>query len=127
MGANGGSPQEANVAGRVFNIDGESDDDRDLGGKKAEVKVDGNGNARILASRKPWSIKLNLVIDSIRGDQEFLQDLIDNAEPFSFSYIDASDQAWGNGGAMITGDLVRKGKDGVMEVTFEGGGKLSKQ
>ena len=76
MPAIGGSIQAVSLRGRLFPVAADADANRNIGGFTVEVQANGDGSARKLLTRTPWSIGgLSLEIDDDRQDQEFLQEI----------------------------------------------------
>lgn len=126
MTAVGGSIQECSVSGRGFAVSGDSDGNRKQGGYENEVQANGDGTARIIKTRVPWSLELQLSIDDDNGDLEFLQDLANGRDFFPFSYTEAGGGEWG-GQAQITGEVARAASSATATVTFMGPGELLRQ
>ena len=75
MTAVGGSILDISIDGRLFPISADSDSNTFVGGFTAEVVANGDGSARKILTRGPWSIDgLNVEIDHDRGDLEFLEE-----------------------------------------------------
>lgn len=127
MTAIGGTPQEASVAGRAFGIAADSGAPRKLGGKENTLEPNGNGTGRIIQKVTPGKVTLKLSIDDAAGDLEFLQDLVNSAEYFPFSYTEVSGITYSASETQITGEVVREGESATSEVTFEWTGRAEQQ
>ncbi len=78
MAATGGSIVNVSLRGRNFAVAADADANRDLGGWANEVQANGDGSARKIMTRKPWTVGgLTLSIDDDNNDQEFLQEIAD--------------------------------------------------
>lgn len=127
MAAVGGAPVEISFAGRLFTATADSDASRKLGGFTVEEESNGNGSTRTIKTRVTWEVSgFNIVIDDDRGDQEFLQDKIDEASGYDFTISYPSGITY-QGKGNLTGDLAGSSQSASTPVSFKGGGKLTKQ
>lgn len=127
MSALGGSIEEVSIKGRGFAVAADADAARDVGGFTTEVASNGNGTARIIMTRKPWKVGgLSISIDDDRGDQEFLQDVIDAKAFVPMSVTLASGITY-SGSGIIIGDLSSSSQSATCDVELSGAGKLEKQ
>ncbi len=78
----GGSIQAISIKGRTYAVAADADATLALGGFTNEVQSNGDGSARILKTRVPWSITgLQVDNDHDRADHEALQGIA-NAKEF---------------------------------------------
>ena len=83
MPATGGSIESVTLDGREFPAAADAEAQRKLGGFENEVQPNGNGTARVIKTRVPWSLDgLTIEIDDSRGDHEFIQELADRNTEF---------------------------------------------
>lgn len=83
MPAVGGSIQSISIRGRIFPVASDAEANKKLGGFENEVQANGDGSARKIMTRVPWSIDgLQVEINNAKGDHEFLQEIAD-----SFDYV----------------------------------------
>ena len=91
MGAVGGSIESISIRGRLFPVAADSEATRKLGGFENEVQANGDGSARIVKTRVPWSLDgLQVEINDTRADEEFLQEIADALEPVPITITLAS-------------------------------------
>lgn len=127
MAGTGGSIESVSIAGRIFAVASDADSNRKLGGFMNDVQSNGDGTARQIKTREPWMLdNLQLSIDDLNDDQEFLQQVADsnNMEPILITY--ASGAAY-QGEGTITGDLQTSSQNTTATVTLMGQGNLSRQ
>lgn len=125
--ATGGSIESVSIGGRSFPVAADNDANRDLGGFTNEVMPNGDGTARTIKNRKPWMLDgLELVIDDLRDDQEYLQDVadLDGYETVAVTY--ASGAVY-QGEGTVTGDLKFKNQSATAGVNLTGPQKMTRQ
>lgn len=123
-----GGPVESILLGdRSFPVASDSDPTRDIGGNKNTIEMNGDGTGRQIVERKPYKSGPHaIVIDDDRGDQEYVQDLIDT-KAFHAQEITYVDGTVYSGLGQITEEAETKSSNATMEVTLSGPGKLGKQ
>lgn len=127
MAAIGGPVRAVSIAGRRFPVAADADGSRKIGGRENEVQMNGNGSARYVQTAVAWMIGgLTLSIDDDRADQEFLQDLADNAGDKACTFDFANGTTWGGQGN-ISGELSFSTQNSTASVEFSGPGKLEQQ
>ncbi len=127
MTAIGGSLQEATFNGRVFPVAADAEVQRKIGGFENEVQSNGDGSARLIKTRTPWSWDgLVVEIDDSRGDQEFLQELADRNDYFPVSLTYASGDTWQATGQFVS-DLQMSSQNATGTVSMMGPGQATKQ
>ncbi len=92
-----------------------------------EAQANGDGTVRQIKTREPWMLDgLQLSIDDLNDDQEFLQQVADsnNMEAVLITY--ASGAAY-QGQGTITGDLQTSSQSTTASVTLMGQGQLTRQ
>ncbi len=123
----GGPIEEVTIDGRRFVVAADADAERDLGGFTNEVSPNGDGSARLLKSRKTWNLGgLTLEINSVRGDQEYLQEKADSKEFFPITVTQADGAVYAGEG-QLTGDIKASAMKATCPVEFSGPKKLEKQ
>lgn len=123
----GGSIESVNINGRTFAVAADADANRKIGGFENEVLSNGDGTARLIKTRVPFSKEgLTLSVDDDRGDQEFLQDIADSKGFVPINATYASGAVW-QGSGQLTGDLVYSSQAATASVNIMGTGKLTKQ
>ena len=81
MAAVGGSIERISIRGRIFPVASDADAARKLGGFENEVQANGDGTARIVKTRVPWSLSgVTVEVDDARADHEFLQEIADEKD-----------------------------------------------
>lgn len=127
MAAIGGSIEEVSIGGRIFAVASDADATKKLGGFENEVQANGNGTARIIKSRVPWSIEgLTLSIDDLAGDQEYLQSIADGNDFVPISMTLASGVTY-SGDGIITADISGSSQSATAGVALSGPGSLGAQ
>lgn len=128
MSAIGGSIESVGISGRQFPVAADADSQRKLGGFENEVAANGDGTARIIKTRVPFSLDgIVLNIDDSRGDHEFLQDLTDNNNDFfAFDITYASGVVY-QGSAQIVGETQVSSKNSTATISFMGPFALTSQ
>ena len=123
----GGSIESMNLNGRTFAVAADADVNRKIGGFENEVLGNGDGSARLIKTRTPFSKEgITLSVDDDRGDQEFLQDLADMKGFFPINATYVSGAVW-QGSGQLTGDLVYSSQSATAAVNIMGTGKLTQQ
>ena len=127
MSATGGSLESVSIDGRLFSVAADADTNRKLGGFEAELQANGDGTARKILTRVPWSIDgLTLVVDDDRGDHEFLQEIIARKEYVAIVATYASGASY-QGSGTVSGELSTSSQNATAAVTLSGPGELTKQ
>lgn len=127
MSAIGGSIQSVSIKGRGFSVAGDSDSTRDLGGFTSERAMNGNGTGRNLLTRKQWMVSgLNIEIDDIRGDQEFLQDVQDSLGDVAIGVTYVNGETYSGTGS-VSGDFAASSSTATAPIELSGAGKLVRQ
>ena len=127
MAAVGGSIESVTLDGRNFAVAADAEAQRKLGGFENEVQANGDGTARLIKTRVPFSIDgLTLEIDDDRGDQEFIQDLSNRNDffPMVISYASGIDY---QGTTQIVGETQTSSQNATASVSLMGPGILTKQ
>jgi len=123
----GGSIESIAINGRNFSVTADADVTRKLGGFENEQQPNGDGTARNIKSRVPWSLS-GLVVgtDDNRGDHEFLQSVADGNDNVAVNVTYADGSVYqGTGG--ITGELAQTNQNQASAFDMMGPGKLTKQ
>jgi hypothetical protein len=128
MGAAIGGPIESvSMRGRLFPVAADADAERKLGGFENEVSPNGDGTARIIKTRVPWSISgLALEINEDRGDQQFLKEIADGNDFVTMTVTFASSHTY-QGRGIIADEINFSSQNSTAEVTLSGPGEASKQ
>jgi len=127
MAAIGGSIEEVSLDGRNFAVAADADASRKIGGYENETQANGDGTARQVKTRVPWSITgLTLEMDDSRGDQEFLQSLADRNDFFPVVVSYASGEVY-QGVGQVNGENPTSNQSQTAAVELSGPGKLTKQ
>jgi len=116
-----GPLESININTRRFPVDGEINAVLNLDGYTNEVKPNGQpGESRIIKSRRSGKIgAIPLVIDSSRGDVEFLQEIM-NSNDFVDFYATGVDGITWEGNVQIVESPELATKDGTMEIVVMG-------
>lgn len=127
MSAVGGPIESISLDSRSFAVSADADANVMLGGFTNEKRSNGDGTARTIKTRVPWSVTgVDVEIDDSRGDHEFLQDLADSNEDFAVAVVYASGIIY-QGVGQIVGDPSKSSSSQSMSLDLSGGGKLTPQ
>ena len=123
----GGSIESVTLNGRSFAVAADADSNRFLGGFVNDVQANGNGSGRLIKTNTPWKIDgLALDIDDDNGDDEYIQDLIDNAGFFPISITYASGAIYQGAGTVVD-ESDTSSQNTTRAVSLKGTRKLTKQ
>ena len=127
MTAIGGSIETVSLGGREFPSTSEAEVQRKLGGMENDVDSNGNGSARIIQTRNAWSLSGVIVEnDDNRGDQEYIQDLMDSKDFFDVDITYCSGAVYQVRG-QIVGENAASSKSATMALNLKGPQRLTKQ
>lgn len=127
MAETGGSVESVTLDGRTFAVAADADVNMKLGGFENEVSANGDGSARIVKLRVPWSLAdIAVSIDPDNGDFEFIQALADGNDFFACTIVEASGKIW-QGNGQITGEPTRSLQNTTAALGLMGTGKLTPQ
>ncbi len=125
MAATGGSMVSVTLDGRTFSVAADADAQVKFGGFENEVVSNGDGTARLLKTRVPWSAAdFALVIDDDNGDLEFLQSLTNRNDFFPVQAEMASGTARGGDG-QVTGEVIQSTANATASVGLMGQGEFT--
>ncbi|MBT56166.1 MAG: hypothetical protein CMF72_22545 [Mameliella sp.] len=115
------------IDGRSFAVTADADTSRKLGGFENEVQSNGDGTARTVKTRVPWSLTgVVIEIDDTAGDQEFLQSLQNSNRnvPITATYVSGvSYQATGQ----VVGEVVFSNQSSSASLDLSGSGEMTPQ
>jgi len=127
MPAIAGSMESITIDGRSFAVTADADTSRKLGGFENEVQSNGDGTARTVKTRVPWSLTgVVIEIDDTAGDQEFLQSLQNSNRnvPITATYVSGvSYQATGQ----VVGEVVFSNQSSSASLDLSGSGEMTPQ
>ncbi len=127
MTAVGGSIESVSIRGRLFPVASDADVTRKLGGFETEVQANGDGTARIVKSRVPWSVDgLSIEINDDRADHEFLQEITGGNDFVAISITFASGVVY-QGRGVVSGELGASSQNATAGITLSGPGELTQQ
>lgn len=122
-----GSIQDISINGREFAVAADADANMKLGGFENEYQANGNGTARQVKTRTPWSLTgVAVSIDADQGDLEFLQEIADGNDNVPIAITYASGAVY-QGEGSITGEVQESSQNGTATIELGGPGKLTKQ
>ena len=127
MPAIAGSMESITIDGRSFAVTADADVARKLGGFENAVEPNGDGTARTVKTRVPWSLAgVVIEIDDTQSDQEFLQNLQDSNRdvPVTGSYVNGTTY---QGTGQIVGEVVFNNQSSTASLDLSGSGKLTPQ
>ena len=129
MAAVGGSIESLSLDGRTFAVPADNEANRNLGGFSNEVMANGDGSARTVKTRMPWSLEgVTVVVDDTRGDHEFLQALANRKDYFPVTMNLASGESYQGQGQIAGGDgITASTQASTVELTLSGPQQLTKQ
>jgi len=123
----GGSIESISINNRLFPVAADNDVTMDLGGYNNENQPNGDGSARKVMTRVLWRLDgVQLEIDNIRGDLEFLQGVADSQEyvPILIAYVDNTKY---QGRGTIEGEVTSTSMNATGTMNFKGPGNLKAQ
>ena len=123
----GGSIESISINNRLFPVAADNDVTMDLGGYNNENQPNGDGGARKIMNRVLWRLDgVQLEIDNIRGDLEFLQGVADSQEyvPILIAYVDNTKY---QGRGTIEGEVTSASMSATGTMNFKGPGNLKAQ
>lgn len=127
MPAVGGSIQSLTIRGRVFPVASDAEANKKLGGFENEVQANGDGTARKIMTRVPWSVDgLQIEINDDRGDHEFLQEIADGLDFVSIEMELASGTVYAGTGT-ITDEIQGSSQSATATIKVGGPGKFEAQ
>lgn len=127
MPAIAGSMESITIDGRSFAVTADADTSRKLGGFENEVQSNGDGTARTVKTRVPWSLTgVVAEIDDTQGDQEFLQSLQNSNRnvPITATYVSGVTY---QGTGQIIGEVVFNNQSSTASLDLSGSGELTPQ
>lgn len=127
MPAVGGSIESISIRGRLFPVASDADATKKLGGFENEVQANGDGTARLVKTRVPWSIGgLQVEINDARADLEFLQEIADSLDFTTFTMTHANGVTY-QGTGQITDVIEASSQSATATISVMGPGTLSQQ
>ncbi len=127
MAALGGSIESINFNGREFPIAADAEVQLKTGGFENEVQANGNGTARLIKTRVPFSVDgAPVEIDHDRNDLEYLQELSNAIDFFPVAVTLASSTTY-QGSAQIVGEMQASTQNATASVSLMGPGILTQQ
>lgn len=127
MTAVGGSIESLGIDGRIFPVASDAEANRKLGGFENEVQANGDGTARIIKTRVPWSLDGVVVeVDDARGDQEFLQEIANARDFVPISITFASGLTY-SGRGTITGEIQASSQNATAGISLSGPASMEQQ
>ncbi len=125
--ATGGSIESIAVRGRLFPVAADADAGIKLGGFENEVQANGDGSARQVKTRIPWSLDgVSLAVDHTKDDLAFLQEVANDQDNVTIAVTLASGDVF-HGRGTITGEVKLQTQNTTAALGFMGPGKLTKQ
>jgi hypothetical protein len=123
----GGSIESISVRGRLFPVAADSDASLKLGGFEAEVQANGDGTARKIITRVPWSISgVSVEINHDRADIEHLQEVANSPDFEDITITFASGVTFQARGT-ISGELTASSMSATAEIELSGPGEATQQ
>jgi hypothetical protein len=123
----GGSIESISIRGRLFPVASDAEANKKLGGFENEVQANGDGTARLVKTRVPWSIDgLQVEVSDARGDAEFLQEIADSFDFVAITMTLASGITYQATGT-ISDEVQSSSQNATASITLSGPGGLSQQ
>ena len=123
----GGSIESVSIRGRLFAVASDAEANKKLGGFENEVQANGDGTARLIKTRVPWSIDgLQVEISDARADHEFLQELANSLEFAAITITFASGLTY-QGTGTVTDEVQSSSQNATASISLSGPGDLSQQ
>jgi len=127
MAVIGGSVEEITIRGRIFPVAADSDVTINLGGIQNEVQSNGDGSARKIQTRIPWSVSgLAVQIDHVADAQGFLQEVARTPEYVPVTIKLASGAVYMGQGTIVE-ELESGSEASTAEITLSGPYELTLQ
>lgn len=127
MPAIGGSIESISIRGRLFPVASDAEANKKLGGFENEVAANGDGTARLIKTRVPWSIEgLQIEINDARADHEFLQEIADGLEFVAVTMTLAGGVTY-QGSGQLTDVVQASSQSATATITVMGPGTLTQQ
>jgi hypothetical protein len=127
MPAVGGSIESISIRGRLFPVASDAESNKKLGGFENEVAANGDGTARLIKTRVPWSLDgLQIEINDSRADAEFLQEIADGHDFVPITITLASGVTYQATGT-VTDEVSSSSQSATATITLSGPGNLSQQ
>lgn len=127
MPAIGGSIESVTLDGREFAVAADAEAQRKLGGDENELAMNGNGTGRLLKTKVGWSLDgVVIETDDSRGDQEFVQDLVDRNDFYPVAITYASGITY-QGTGQVIGENPASSQSATQAVSLMGPGKMVPQ
>lgn len=127
MTAVGGSIESVSIRGRLFSVAADAEANRKLGGFENEVQANGDGTARLVKTRMAWIVDgLTVVVDDVRADHEFLQEIADGNDFVPITLTLASGATW-QGTGTVSGEIQFSTQNATAQIALSGPGKLTQQ
>ena len=127
MPAVGGSIQSLTIRGRIFPVASDAEANKKLGGFENEVQANGDGTARKIMTRVPWSVDgLQVEINNDKGDHEFLQEIADGKDFVSME-LELADGTVYAGTGTITDEIQASSQSTTASIKIGGPGKFEAQ
>ena len=123
----GGSIESISIRGRLFPVASDAEATKKLGGFTNEVQSNGDGTARLVKTRVPWSIEgVSVEINDARGDAEFLQEIADALEFVPITITFASGVTYQATGT-VSDEIGSSSQNATSSISLSGPGTLSQQ
>lgn len=127
MASVGGSIESISIRSRLFPVAADADTNLKLGGFENELKANGDGSARSIKTRMPWSCDgLTIEIDHDRGDLEFLQEVANGFDMVAFTITMASGVTYQARGTIV-GEIKSSSQNATADITISGPGEAEQQ
>ena len=115
-----GPIESVSIDGRRFPVDGEADVALSLSGYINEMKPNGDGSVRMVKSVKPARVNsIPIVIDDARGDEEFIQAVMDSLVPVNIEMTAVDAIVWSGTGQIVEDPETSK-KVGTKDINLHG-------
>lgn len=127
MTAIGGSMQSVSMRGRLFPVAADADTNLKIGGFEADVSPNGDGSARKILIRVPWSLDgIAIEVDHNRDDLGFLQEIAAEKDWVAMTFTYPDDVTYQGRGSVV-GEVQGTNQAATATITLSGPGQATQQ
>lgn len=123
----GGSIESITIRNRLFPVAADAEANRKLGGLENEVQSNGDGTARLIQTRVPWSLSgVEVEINDSRADAEFLKEIAETHDFVPITITLASGVTY-QGDGQITDAVETSSQKATASISLMGPGEMTQQ
>ncbi len=123
----GGSIESLTIRNRVFPVASDAEANRKLGGFENEVQSNGDGSARMIKTRVPWSLTgVEVEVNDDRADAEFLKEVADSPDfvPITITFVSGVTY---QGSGQLTDTVEVSSQKATASISLMGPGEMTQQ